>query len=660
MEGFKDLICELGRTSKPLSLLRELEWSLMHDGNISDYLAADNLLDHADLSGLPLKPIRIYFLRSATIEQLIPILRVKCLLAGINAEIGMGPYGQYQQEILDPNSQLYHFLPDVVILAVRLVDVAPALFYDYTALSSQQIANLNTQVLSTFQMLLSQLRKRLNATILVHNFETPAIPSYGIFDYQDTGGQIRAIRDLNDSLREICRSFPGVYVFGYDELSSRYGKLNWIDSRMWHMARIPVNPHQLSHLADEYLRYLIHLTGLTRKCLILDMDGTLWGGIIGEDGIGGIKLGNTYPGSAYVDFQHAVLNLYRRGIILGICSKNEPDIALEVLDSHPDMVLRREHFASMRINWRDKATNIQEIVQELNIGMDSVVFLDDNPVEVARVRDALPEVLAYQMPAQPENFVAFLQSLPVFDTLTITADDRRRGEEYRQQAARRVLQSESASLEDFYRRLEMKATIAKANDMTLPRIAQLTQKTNQFNLTTRRYTEQDLRERIASGEWHVYSLELEDRFGENGLVAVGILRANGDMIWIDSLLMSCRVMGRTVEQTFVYYLAMEARRLGFDRLMAEYIPTRKNGVVADLYPSLGFVQVAPCVNAEQVAAAAADEIGADAAIIPGQKLKGATGSTSSDGRTVWCLDLADLTLSPSPFVAVLNDADVSN
>lgn len=679
MVGYRDLIHELSEASQPLLVLRKLEQSLVSGGTTSDYLAADSLLKGADLSRLPLKPIRVYFLRSFTLEQLVPVLRVRALLAGLRAEIAMSPYGQYQQDVLDPNSDLYRFQPNVVVLAVLLGDLAPSLENDFAALTTEQVAEAKEQVLSTFRTLLTHMRARLKATILVHNFATPAVPSYGIFDHQNAGGQIQAIHDLNSSLRALCRSFPGVYVFDYDGLTSMYGKSAWTDSRMWHMARMAVSPHQLPHLAGEYVRYLVNIAGMTRKCLILDLDGTLWGGIVGDDGMGGIKLGTTYPGSAYVDFQRAVLDLYRRGIILAICSKNDPETALEVIDKHPNMVLRREHFASMRINWADKAANIREIVQELNIGIDGVVFLDDNPAEVELVRAALPEVLSYRMPAQPEEFVAFLRSLPVFDMLTVTDEDRRRGEEYRQQAARRALRTESATLEDFYRQLEMKARIAEASDLTLPRIAQLTQKTNQFNLTTRRYTEQELRERITASGWHVYSLQLEDRFGDNGLVAVGILRPEAELMWIDTLLMSCRVMGRTVEQTFVYHLAVEARRLGYKKLMAEYIPTRKNKVVADLFPSLGFNPVGT-LTSESVAASgtsfppslsmaqpglseisAATEPGVDPELVSGPAIsmgnsdhRQSAGRTADPGHTVWCLDLENLKLRPSPFVVVIN------
>jgi len=641
MSDFRDLIAQLATASRPLTVLRELEQLMMQTGSTSDYLAADGLLQSVDLGGIPLKPLRVYFIRSFTLEQLVPVLRVRSLLAGMKLNIGMGPYGQWQQEILDAESGLYKFGPDIVVVVVRLEDVAPALSSHYAVPDSQSAVAVMDEVVAIFEALLTRLRQRTKATILVHNFEAPGIPPDGIFDHHNVSGQVKAIHDVNYSLAQMCREIPDVYVFDYEGLTSRYGKVNWLDPRMWHIARMAVNPLYIHHLADEYVRYIVNIAGLTRKCLVLDLDGTLWGGIVGDDGIDGIHLGPTYPGSAFMDFQAAILDLRRRGIIIGVCSKNDPRIALEAIDNHPHMLLRQEQIASMRINWDDKASNIREIAKELNIGVDSIVFLDDNPAEVGLVRMALPEVLAYQVPAQPEKLVGFLRSLPVFDLLTITSEDRGRGEEYRQQAARRALETQSASLEDFYRQLAMKAQFRQANESTLPRIAQLTQKTNQFNLTTRRYTEQDLRDRMTSGEFRVYSMNLEDCFGDNGLVAVGIIRPEGSDAWIDTLLMSCRVMGRTAEQSFVHHLAVQARNLGCTRLMAEYIPTRKNGVVSELYPSLGFVPAECSGPAEQETAVTASP--------------GSSGDSPGDGLRVWYLDLVDLKLSPSAYVSVTSE-----
>lgn len=623
MADLKKLISEIGTDPNPLWILRELEELILDNGSMRTFLTSDNLLHKVDLGKLRLKPVRIFFLRSSTLEQIIPVLKVRCLVAGIKAEIQMGGFAQYQQEAFSFDSALYAFNPDIIILAIALDDLAPAFTRDFSGLSEEDIHAEFERVISTFKSILTTIRGRTNANVLVHNFRLPSYPNLGIYDYQISYSQFDLINELNSSLKKLARSFSGVYIFDYDALSARYGRQKWTEARMWHVARMEVNAHYIPYLANEYMRYIINLAGLTRKCLVLDLDGTLWGGILGEDGLSGIKLGTGYPGSAYVDFQYAILDLYNKGIILAICSKNNEEDVLEVFEKHPFMILKPKHFASMRINWKDKASNIREIVEELNIGMDSVVFLDDNPVEVAQIRQLYPQILSYKLPSRPEDYVEFLRNLPVFDTLTMTEEDKHRGEEYRQQAERRKLEVASSSLEDFYRNLDMRARIFPANDGSIPRIAQLTQRTNQFNLTTRRYTEQEIKSKMLDSSWRVYSLELEDRFGKSGLVGVGILKIENGEIWIDTLLMSCRVMGRTVENSFIYFLATEACKLGFERLMAEYLPTAKNKVVANLYSSLGFQLIS--VECE------------------------------GNGRSVWCLDLADLKLSPSPYVPIIED-----
>jgi FkbH-like protein len=618
MSDVAALMENLKRPRERLATLRELEQVLRMEPSLTRFLTLAGALGNEDLSDIKAKPLRLFILRSATLEQVIPVLRARAALHGIDLRAAIGEFNQYHQEVLDPASVLYRHEPNVVILAVELADLAPELVHDYPALTPEAAQAAASRVLTTMDDVLRTLRRQTDASILVHNFETPVVAANGILDAQQPEGQAEMVRQLNRELAGLCRSLTGVYAVDYDGLVSRYGKLNWLDARLRHLAGISVNPQLLPRLADEHLRYLINLAGLTRKCLVLDMDNTLWGGVIGDDGLHGIQLGPDYPGNAFLAFHQAVLNLHRRGIILALCSKNNPENALEVLDKHPHTLLRREHFAAMQINWTDKATNVRQIASDLNIGLDSIVFLDDNPAEVAQVQEALPDVLAYRLPREPEHYAGFLQGLPVFDVLKLTDEDRARGEQYRQQSLRRSLEESCQSLEEFYTRLNMTATFSAATDGLIPRVAQLTQKTNQFNLTTRRYTEQELRANLASGAWHAYALDLDDRFGKNGWIAVGILRAETDEeMWIDTLLMSCRVMSRTVEQTFVCHLATEARKRGFRRLVGEYLPTAKNTMVAGLYDTLGF-----------------------------------RAAEGADAGRLWSLDLAHMELQPSPYIRV--------
>jgi FkbH-like protein len=320
----------------------------------------------------------------------------------------------------------------------------------------------------------------------------------------------------------------------------------------------------------------------------VDLDHTLWGGVIGEDGMAGIQLGPEYPGAAYQELQRALLDLTRRGILLAVCSKNNPADAMEALENHPGMLLRPRDFAAMRINWNEKAQNLREIAAELNIGADSVAFLDDNPVERHEIREQLPETIVIELPRDAMRFAGTVRDCPYFERLTLSEEDRQRGEYYAAQRERAELERSVASKEDFYRWLEQVAEIAPVNPATLARVAQLTQKTNQFNLTTRRYTEQQIAEMAERAGWRVWSLRVSDRYADNGLVGVAIARVEGEVCEIDTFLLSCRVIGRTVETALLARLAQDARARGATRLEGWFLPTRKNAPAKDFYRDHGF------------------------------------------------------------------------
>ena len=305
--------------------------------------------------------------------------------------------------------------------------------------------------------------------------------------------------------------------------------------------------------------------------------------MIGEDGMTGIKCDAEYPGAAYQALQRVMLDFSKRGILLAICSKNNPDDAMEALNSHPGMLLRPKHFAAMRINWSDKAQNLREIASELNIGIDSLAFLDDNPVEREQVRAALPEVTLIELPDDPLEYAATLRECAAFERLTLSAEDQQRTAFYTEQRGRSEAEENFQSKEDFYRFLEQEAEIAPVLPATLARIAQLTQKTNQFNLTTRRYTEQQIADMAKRPEWQVSSMRVRDRFGDHGLVGVAITHDQGDVCKIDTFLLSCRVIGRTVETALLSYLAECAAARGRRHLSGWFLPTKKNLPAKDFY-----------------------------------------------------------------------------
>ena len=533
-------------------------------------------------------PYRWAILRSFTVEPMVPFLRAAAFVRGIDLQVHLGEFNAYPQEILDPESALYRFRPDAVVLAVQTRDVAPDLWRDYARLSQADRVAAVESTIGRFRNWVCSFRRHSQAALILHTLETPLPPVDGILDSQSEESQTEAIRRINRELKALARQHRGIYILDYDDLIARHGRQTWGDERKWLTVRLPIASANLPHLAAYWLRFLHPLTGKIAKCVAVDLDNTLWGGVIGEDGINGIRLGQEYPGAAYQDLQRALLDLTRRGILLAVCSKNNLPDAMEALGTHPGMLLTPRDFAAMRINWNDKAQNLREIAAELNIGLDSVAFFDDNPVERLHIREQAPEAIVIELPDDPMRFAQAIRDCPYFERLSLSEEDRRRGELYASQRERAELEAAATSKEDFYRSLEQVAEIAPVTPATLARVAQLTQKTNQFNLTTRRYSEQQIDAMAACAAWRVWSLKVTDRYADNGLVGVAIAHLESDTCEIDTFLMSCRVIGRTVETALLAYLAEDARSRGARWLQGWFLPTKKNAPAADFYRHHGF------------------------------------------------------------------------
>lgn len=538
---------------------------------------------------IPLVPCRLAILRSFTVEPLIPLTRAAAFCGGIDLEIRLGDFNTYHQEVVQPSSWLYEYRPDVAILAVHLRDISPLLSYGFADLSREQIDAEIDRVSAQLSQLLAAFRQRSTARIIVHNFAAPPALANGILDAQlKSSSQASAVTQINEKLVEITGAVSNAYVFDYAGWASRRGSARLEDERKWLTVRLPIAAADLIHLAREWMRFLHPITGRVCKCLVTDLDNTIWGGVIGEDGMDGIKLDSGHRGFAWQSLQRAMLDLYRRGVILAIASKNNPAEAKEAIEKHPGMLLRPEHFSAMRINWNDKAASLREIAAELNIGVDSLAFIDDNPAEREWVASQLPEVTVIALPEDPMLYASTLRDCPQFERLSLTDEDRQRGRMYAEQRIREELQSSSASLEDFYRSLQMVVEIGIVKPATLARTAQLTQKTNQFNLTTKRYSEQQISEFAADKVWRVYTVSVRDRMGDNGLVGVAITRDQAGACQIDTLLLSCRVIGRTVETALLAHIATEAAARGNSRLTGWYLPTKKNPPCESFYRDHGF------------------------------------------------------------------------
>jgi FkbH-like protein len=363
-----------------------------------------------------------------------------------------------------------------------------------------------------------------------------------------------------------------------------------IDWKFYYLTQLPLNPKLASAFREWFNRQLEIIDMKRKKCIVLDLDNTLWAGILGEDGIEGIKMGETYPGNTYRFFQEFLLELSRTGILLTICSKNNESDVMEVLEKHPDMLLKKEHFAAYRINWDNKADNIKEIAEMLNLGLDSFVFVDDNPTERELIKQMLPQVSVPEFPKQPYNYPLLINDLikNYFCAYKLTREDLVKTQQYKENAERVQFQSHFFDFESYLRSLEIELNIEKLNELNITRFAQMTQKTNQFNLTTHRYTETDIRKQADNGAW-VYGLRVKDRFGDNGITGLIIIKINQQEAEIDTLLLSCRILGRKIENVFVQYMLNKLKTEKIKTVESSYIKTLKNSQVEMFYDRLNFM-----------------------------------------------------------------------
>jgi FkbH-like protein len=553
-------------------------------------------LDKLPPTTLGMRPLKVALLSSFSIEFLRDPLKVHAFLSNIDLELYLPGFGQFQQEIRNPSSGLYAFAPDVVILAVEGPDWLPEIYHDFLDRMPEGLDAPLGQFQQEFQGLIRAFRANSQATLLVNNFVPPIWSKLGVLDSQSKMGQVRLVHRINDTLSGICQQSPGTFVVDYANIVSHHGAVRWYDNRMTLYARAPIALDMLPLLAHEYAKFFRALTGQTKKCIVLDLDNTLWGGVLGEEGLAGIQIGPVYPGSAYLAFQNAVVDLQKRGILLAIASKNNAEDVEEVFARHDKMVLRREHFASMKIGWGLKSESLEKISKELNIGLEHMVFVDDNPAECEEVARRWPMVATILLTGPPENFASKLLEGGLFDGLAFSSEDRRRGELYRQRDEAEVLRNKSGSLEEFYENLQIEVDFAPVNDKLLSRSSQLTQKTNQFNLTTVRYSEAQLADRMHDPDWLLTAVTVRDRFGDNGVVGFSMARFHGERLEIDTFLLSCRVIGRGIESAMFAYLRRQALQRGVHLLCGSVIPTQKNVPARDLYQRHGFAQVSESEN----------------------------------------------------------------
>lgn len=536
---------------------------------------------------------KLGILSSYTIEPIRDVLRARGLAAGFDLDLYFGGFQQFEQELLTIGSGLARHEPQAVILAWRLEELSPPLVWQSLDMTDEQLdAEIDALLQRVGGLVAGAARNLPKASCLLHRFVAPQHAALGLIDAEHPRGHEALVGRLNAGLVELCRRTPGAHLIDCGALARRVGATGF-DARHWYTAQAPAAPALLSALAAEYVKAARAVAGKTKKVLVVDLDNTLWGGILGEDGLEGIRVGPEYPGSAFADFQREVKRFGQRGVVLAVNSKNNEADVRAAFETHAGMVLRWTDFAATRVNWQDKAQNLRELAQELSLGLDSFVFVDDNPAELEIVQQQLPQVSVVQAPREAADLPGLLSRLGLFDGLVFSDEDRQRGAFYQAQAQRAELaRSAGADLESYYESLGMRLTMLDVGEAEVARVSQLTHRTNQFNMTTRRYGEAEIRALVASPSHLVRAFRLEDRFGDNGIIAVVILAREGEHDRIDTFLMSCRVIGRSVEEAIVALMAEEARARGSRALLGEFLPTKKNAPAQGVYERLGFAKTA--------------------------------------------------------------------
>lgn len=530
---------------------------------------------------------RVGLVGDGTLSLLAPAIVGSGLRHGLLLEVVEGGYGSAVQEAVDPDSHLHSAKLDMAIVASD----ARLLGLDQAAGTRDEAEARVAAAFERVRLIVESLRPSIASSIFVQTIPPPVEPLFGSFDRVETGSVFAMVEALNRRITEWAAE-GAVVLIDVARLASTIGLERWDEPRHWHASKLSFSPAAIPAYGDVVARTVAAARGKARKCLVLDLDNTLWGGVIGDDGVAGIALGQgSAAGEAFLAIQRMALELRRRGVVLAVCSKNEDETARIPFREHPDMLLREDHIAVFQANWTDKAANLRAIAETLNIGVDALVFLDDNPAEREQVRQKLPQVAVPELPEDPALYPRLLAAGGYFEAVAFSGEDRERAAYYQANAQRAASLTASGDLEGYLASLDMVCTIRLVDPVSRPRVAQLINKSNQFNLTTRRYSETEVAAAEADPKRHAFQIRLVDRFGDNGIISV-IIADKAAAHWeIDTWLMSCRVLGRRVEQAALAHLAAAARADGAAALIGRYVPSAKNMMVANHYEKLGFEHV---------------------------------------------------------------------
>jgi len=542
---------------------------------------------HAQADIAPIERMRIGLVGDGTLSLLSPVLTGAGLRHGLLIEVVEGNYGNAVAEALDLSSHLHTAELDFALIAL---DYRSAGFEQGVADAAAAQAKVDA-ALQRVRLIVTGLAQSVRGSILVQTVPSPAEPFFGSFDRLHPGSPSAMVTAFNAGLVEQALNGKIVLV-DMARLADTVGLENWHDPRHWHASKLTSAPTFLPIISDVIARVLAALRGRAKKVLVLDLDNTLWGGIIGDDGVEGIRLGQgSGTGEAFVAIQQAALALRQRGIVLAVCSKNEDSAARLPFQAHAEMILRENHIAVFQANWTDKASNLRIIAETLKLGVDSLVFLDDNPVEREQVRQELPLVGVPEVGDDPALYPRILAAAGYFETVAFSDEDRVRADLYQSTAAQAELMASTSDMASYLASLDMVCTIGPVDATNRARVSQLINKSNQYNLTTRRYSEAEVAAAEADPTRFAMQVRLADRFGDHGLICVIIADAIGDAWSIDTWLMSCRVLGRRVQEAALSGLAAAARAAGMRYLVGTWLPSTKNAMVRDHYAKLGFAPV---------------------------------------------------------------------
>ena len=533
-----------------------------------------------DASNMP--SLKVSLVGDTATQFLAMALRGEGFERGYNVELFEAEYNQVERQVLDPTSDLYAFSAQYTVI----FQSTHKLLEKYSLMSSSDWDSLAEERLAFVRTLCESVPGK----IIYYNYPEIGDGVFGSYEDKVPSSFIYQVRKLNLGLMDLAQEYKNLFICDLSELQAKYGRDYFFDSSVYVSTEMIFSIDALPLVASRTLDIVCAIEGKFRKCLILDLDNTVWGGVVGDDGWEGIQVGHGLGiGKAFTEFQQWVKKLKNRGIIVCVCSKNDEDKAKEPFEKNPEMVLKLDDIAVFVANWGNKADNIRTIQQILNIGFDSMVFLDDNPFERNMVRENVPGVLVPELPEDPGDYVEYLYSQNLFETASYSSADKDRTKQY-QVEAKRVSSARAFTNEaDFLKSLGMVSVVTGFDSFNTPRVAQLSQRSNQFNLRTVRYTEEDVKRMGESPEYACFSFTLEDKFGDNGLIAVVIMKKeDSETLFVDTWFMSCRVLKRGMENFTLNTIVGYARENGFKKIVGEYLPTLKNGMVRDHYPNLGF------------------------------------------------------------------------